>query len=79
MPAKTMMGKVISDKMNKSRVILVETKVAHAKYGKITAKSKKYHAHDENNQSHAGDTVVIEETRPLSRTKRWKIIQVESK
>lgn len=73
-----MLGKVVSDKMNKSRVILVETKVAHPKYSKITKVSKKYYAHDEENTSRTGDIVTIEETRPLSRTKRWKIINIQS-
>nr|ATJ02893.1 30S ribosomal protein S17 [Porphyridium purpureum] len=78
MPTKIMLGKVVSDKMDKSRVILVETKVAHPKYGKITKVSKKYYAHDEENISHIGDIVTIQETRPLSRTKRWKVINIQS-
>nr|YP_009297314.1 ribosomal protein S17 [Porphyridium sordidum]AOM66657.1 ribosomal protein S17 [Porphyridium sordidum] len=78
MPTKVMLGKVVSDKMDKSRVILVETKIAHPKYKKITKMSKKYYAHDEENTSHIGDVVTIEETRPLSRHKRWKIINIQS-
>lgn len=78
MPTKIMLGKVVSDKMNKTRVILVETKVSHPKYGKITKVSKKYYAHDEDNTSNIGDSVTIKETRPISRTKCWKIINIES-
>ncbi len=66
-------GTVVSDKMNKTVTVLVERKVKHPLYGKIIRLSKKYHAHDENNDFHPGDIVVIEECRPLSRTKTWNV------
>ncbi len=66
-------GTVVSDKMNKTVTVLVERKVKHPLYGKIIRLSKKYHAHDENNEFHPGDIVVIEECRPLSRTKTWNV------
>jgi len=66
-------GTVVSDKMNKTVTVLVERRVKHPLYGKIIRLSKKYHAHDENNDFHPGDIVVIEECRPLSRTKTWNV------
>ncbi|MDK2126362.1 30S ribosomal protein S17 [Parachitinimonas caeni] len=66
-------GKVVSDKMDKTVTVLVERKVKHPLYGKIIRLSKKYHAHDESNQYREGDLVIIEETRPLSRTKTWVV------
>jgi len=69
-------GIVVSDKMNKTVTVLVERKVKHPLYGKIIRLSKKYHAHDENNDYHAGDIVVIEECRPLSRTKTWNVARL---
>ena len=72
-------GTVVSDKMNKTVTVLVERKVKHPLYGKIIRLSKKYHAHDENNEFHPGDVVVIEECRPLSRTKTWKVAQLVEK
>ena len=66
---RTLTGRVVSDKMDKTVTVLVERLVKHPLYGKMVRKSKKYHAHDENNQYAEGDVVVIEETRPLSRTK----------
>lgn len=68
---RTLVGKVVSDKMNKTVTVLVERKVKHPIYGKIVRRSKKFHAHDETNQYQVGDLVVISETRPLSRTKTW--------
>lgn len=68
---RTLTGRVVSDKMDKTVTVLVERLVKHPLYGKMVRKSKKYHAHDENNQYAEGDVVVIEETRPLSRTKSW--------
>jgi small subunit ribosomal protein S17 len=59
--------------MNKTVTVLVERKVKHPLYGKIIRLSKKYHAHDENNEFHPGDIVIIEECRPLSRTKTWNV------
>ena len=72
-------GTVVSDKMSKTVTVLVERKVKHPLYGKIIRLSKKYHAHDENNEFHTGDVVVIEECRPLSRTKTWKVTQLVEK
>jgi small subunit ribosomal protein S17 len=65
--------------MNKTVTVLVERKVKHPLYGKIIRLSKKYHAHDENNEFHPGDVVVIEECRPLSRTKTWKVTRLVEK
>ncbi|GGY00518.1 30S ribosomal protein S17 [Vogesella sp. LYT5W] len=70
---RTLVGKVVSDKMNKTVTVLVERKVKHPIYGKIVRRSKKFHAHDETNQYKTGDVVVISETRPLSRTKTWVV------
>jgi small subunit ribosomal protein S17 len=70
---RTLTGKVVSDKMDKTVTVLVERKVKHPLYGKIIRLSKKYHAHDANNEFHDGDIVVIEECRPLSRTKTWNV------
>jgi small subunit ribosomal protein S17 len=72
-------GTVVSDKMNKTVTVLVERKVKHPLYGKIIRLSKKYHAHDENNEFHPGDVVTIEECRPLSRTKAWKVARLVEK
>ncbi len=66
---RTLSGKVVSDKMDKTITVLVERKVKHPLYGKIIVRSKKYHVHDESNEFHTGDMVVIEECRPLSKTK----------
>lgn len=75
---RTLTGVVVSDKMNKSAVILVSHRVKHPKYGKFVTRSSKIHAHDEKNQCHVGDTVVIQETRPISKTKRWKLLNIIS-
>jgi small subunit ribosomal protein S17 len=72
-------GIVVSDKMNKTVTVLIERKVKHPMYGKIIRLSKKYHAHDENNEFHSGDVVVIEECRPLSKTKTWKVARLVDK
>ncbi|MBI5329885.1 MAG: 30S ribosomal protein S17 [Betaproteobacteria bacterium] len=72
-------GTVVSDKMNKTVTVLVERKVKHPLYGKVIRLSKKYHAHDENNEFHSGDVVVIEECRPLSKTKAWKVTRLIEK
>ncbi len=69
-------GKVVSDKMDKTVTVLVERRAKHPLYGKVIRLSKKYHAHDEDNGCHEGDIVVIEECRPLSRTKFWKVVRV---
>ena len=72
-------GRVVSDKMNKTVTVLVERKVKHPLYGKFVSRSKKYHAHDEKNEFHPGDLVRIEETRPMSRTKTWKVVELIEK
>ncbi|SEG01769.1 30S ribosomal protein S17 [Nitrosomonas ureae] len=71
---RTMSGKVISDKMDKTVTVLVERRLMHPLYGKFITRSKKYHAHDEINQYSIGDIVLLEECRPLSKTKNWKVI-----
>ena len=76
---RTLTGVVVSDKMNKSVTVLVERRVMHPVLGKVVRRSKKYHAHSENNEFKAGDTVLIEETRPLSKTKAWKVTQLLEK
>ncbi|SFO06910.1 30S ribosomal protein S17 [Nitrosospira briensis] len=75
----TLSGKVVSDKMDKTITVLVERKVKHPLYGKIMVRSKKYHVHDENNEFHPGDRVVIEECRPLSKTKAWRVVKLMEK
>jgi small subunit ribosomal protein S17 len=70
---RTLTGRVVSDKMDKTVTVLVERKVKHPLYGKIVTRSKKYHAHDESNECREGDVVTIEECRPLSRTKAWRV------
>ena len=69
--SRTLQGRVVSNKMDKTIVVLVSRKVKDARYGKYVAKSKKYHAHDETNQYNVGDLVEIVETRPISKTKAW--------
>ena len=69
-------GSVVSDKMNKSAVVMIERKVKHPVYGKFMKKSTKLHIHDENNECVVGDTVQISECRPISRTKSWKLVKV---
>jgi small subunit ribosomal protein S17 len=76
---RTLSGKVVSDKMDKTITVLVERKVKHPLYGKIIVRSKKYHVHDESNAFHTGDTVVIEECRPLSKTKAWRVVKLMEK
>ena len=74
--ARILSGKVVSDKMDKSITVLVERLVKHPMYGKYVKRSTKLHAHDENNECNIGDTVSIQECRPLSKTKCWKLIEV---
>ena len=71
---KTLQGRVVSDKAEKTVTVLVERRFKHPLYGKIIKRSKKYHAHDEGNEYRQGDTVRIEETRPISKLKTWKVI-----
>ncbi|WP_137861458.1 MULTISPECIES: 30S ribosomal protein S17 [unclassified Sphingomonas] len=75
MPKRVLTGNVVSDKGDKTVVVLVERKVKHPLYGKIIRRSKKYHAHDEGNEYKAGETVRIEETAPISKLKTWKVIE----
>ncbi len=70
---RTLSGTVVSDKMDKTVTVLVERKVKHPLLGKIIRVSKKYHAHDEANEFHTGDAVLIEECRPLAKTKAWRV------
>jgi len=74
MPKRILIGTVVSDKTDKTVTVKVERKVKHPLYGKIIRRSKKYHAHDEDNAYKTGETVRIEETRPISKTKTWKVI-----
>ena len=77
--SRTLTGRVVSDKMDKTVTVLVERRVTHPMYGKIMTRSKKYHAHDEKNECGEGDLVLIEECRPLSRTKSWRIAKLLEK
>jgi small subunit ribosomal protein S17 len=76
---RTLTGVVTSDKMAKTVTVLVERRVMHPVLGKVVRRSKKYHAHTETNEFKAGDTVLIEETRPLSKTKAWKVTKLLEK
>jgi small subunit ribosomal protein S17 len=74
MPKRILIGTVVSDKTDKTVTVLVERKVKHPLYGKIIRRSKKYHAHDEDNAFKTGERVRIEETSPYSKTKTWKVL-----
>ncbi|MCL2821161.1 MAG: 30S ribosomal protein S17 [Oscillospiraceae bacterium] len=76
---KTRVGKVVSDKMDKTIVVAVETRVPHPLYKKIIKRTYKLKAHDENNECGSGDTVRVMETRPLSKDKRWRLVEVIEK
>jgi small subunit ribosomal protein S17 len=76
---KVKVGKVVSDKMEKTVVVLVEMTVRHPLYSRTIKQTKKYKAHDENNEARTGDTVVIMETRPLSKDKRWRVVEITNK
>jgi small subunit ribosomal protein S17 len=76
---RTLIGRVVSDKMEKTVTVLVERKVKHPMYGKVMVRSRKYHAHNEGNTAKAGDLVEIVETRPVSRTKAWAVTSVLEK
>lgn len=76
--ARTMVGKVVSDKMEKTIVVMVERSVKHPKYGKIIKRRTKFHAHDENHECQIGNIVRIRESRPLSKTKSWVLVEVIS-
>ena len=73
---KVYQGRVVSDKMDKTISVVVETKKNHPIYGKRLNYSKKYKAHDENNECNIGDTVKVMETRPLSKDKRWRLVEI---
>ncbi|MBL8528540.1 MAG: 30S ribosomal protein S17 [Burkholderiales bacterium] len=77
--ARALFGRVVSDKMDKTVTVLVERKVKHPVYGKVMTRSKKYHAHDEQNEFHEGDMVEIVECRPLSKTKAWRVSRLLEK
>ena len=76
---KVMIGKVVSDKMDKTVVVAVETSVKHKVYNKIVKRTYKLKAHDEANECKIGDTVKVMETRPLSKDKRWRVVEITEK
>ena len=76
---RTLSGRVVSDKMEKTVTVLIERRVKHPLYGKIIVQSKKFHAHNDSNEAKAGDLVEIEETRPISKTKSWRVTKVLEK
>ena len=76
---RTLTGVITSDKMDKTVTVLVERRVVHPVLGKVVRRSKKYHAHSENNEFKTGDTVMIEETRPVSKTKAWAVTKLLEK
>ena len=76
---KVRVGKVVSDKMDKTIVVAIEDNVRHPKYGKIIKRTVKIHAHDEKNECGVGDKVEIMETRPLSKNKRWRLVRIIEK
>ncbi len=75
MPKRILTGTIVSDNTDKTVVVKVERRVKHPLYGKIVKRSKKYHAHDEGNEFHEGETVRIEETRPISKLKTWRVLE----
>jgi small subunit ribosomal protein S17 len=79
MPKRTLQGVVVSDKQDKTVVVRVDRRFTHPIYKKTIRRSKNYHAHDENNQFKPGDLVRIEESKPLSKLKRWTVVQAETK
>ena len=79
MALKERYGTVVSDKMDKTVVVAIENKITHKRYGKIISKTKRYKVHDENNECRMGDYVIISETRPLSKTKRWQLKEIKQK
>jgi len=76
---RTLTGRVVSDKMNKTITVLIERRVTHPLYGKIVTRSQKYHAHDEKNECHKGDLVIIAECKPISKTKAWRVAKLVEK
>lgn len=79
MPIKERLGVVVSDKMDKTIVVSIESRLTNKRYGKIVAKTKRYKVHDSSNECNTGDLVLISETRPLSKTKRWEVKEVKQK
>ncbi|MDJ0878010.1 MAG: 30S ribosomal protein S17 [Halieaceae bacterium] len=75
--ARTATGRVVSNKMDKTVTVLIERRVKHPVYGKYITRSSKIHAHDENNECGMGDVVTVQETRPISKSKSWKLLRVE--
>jgi len=73
---KILLGEVVSDRMYKTITVKVERRIRHPIYERVVKRSKKYHAHDEHNQCQTGDQVRIAETRPLSKTKRWRVVEI---
>ncbi len=73
---RTLVGRVVSDKMDKTVTVLIESRTKHPLYGKIILRSRKYHAHDESNEVKEGDMVEIQEGRPISKTKAWSVTRV---
>jgi small subunit ribosomal protein S17 len=76
---RTATGRVVSDKMDKTITVLVERKVKHPLYGKFMKRSTKLHAHDENNECQLGDLVIVQETRPQSKSKSWALVKIEER
>ena len=76
---KSRTGKVVSDAMNKTIVVAIEDNIKHPKYGKVIKRTMKVHAHDEANECGVGDVVTVMETRPLSKTKRWRLVEIIEK
>lgn len=77
--SRTLVGTVVSDKMDKSIVVLVERRVQHPKYGKFIRRSTKMHAHDPKNECHIGDVVEIRECKPISKTKAWELLEIKQR
>ena len=77
--ARTLQGRVVSDKMDKTITVKIERRVKHPVYGKYIRRSTKLHVHDENNECNKGDVVVIEQCRPMSKTKSWRLVEVVEK
>ena len=76
---KTRVGKVVSNKMDKTAVVAIEDNIMHPKYGKVVKRTVKFKVHDENNECNVGDKVSIMETRPLSKDKRWRLVEIIEK
>ncbi len=76
---RTVTGRVVSDKMDKTITVLIERRVKHPLYGKIVKRSTKLHAHDENNECASGDLVTIKESRPYSKSKSWTLVSIEER